>query len=36
MGLPDSGKPRASDVVDWCNYLIKNGIGTDVDGRFGR
>lgn len=36
MALPKSGKPRASDVVNWCKWLIKNGIGTDVDGRYGR
>lgn len=36
MALPKSGKPRASDVVEWCNWLVKKGIGTDVDGRYGR
>lgn len=35
MGLPTSGKPRASDVVDWAKWLAAGHRRVDVDGRFG-
>lgn len=35
MGLPSSGKPRASDVVDWAKWLANGHKRVDVDGRLG-
>ncbi|WP_432368653.1 glucosaminidase domain-containing protein [Staphylococcus chromogenes] len=35
MGLPKSGKPTASQVVDWALNLAENRITINVDGRYG-
>ena len=35
MALPSSGKPTASDVVEWAKWLAKNNKGVNIDGRFG-
>ena len=33
--LPKSGKPTASQVVDWAKWMAKNHKGVDIDGRYG-
>lgn len=35
MALPSSGKPTASDVVEWCLALAKKRKGVNVDGAYG-
>ena len=32
MALPSSGKPTASDVVEWAKWLAKNNKGVNIDG----
>lgn len=33
--LPKSGKPTASQVVNWAKWMAKNHKGVDIDGRYG-
>ncbi|UXR79065.1 glucosaminidase domain-containing protein [Staphylococcus sp. IVB6227] len=35
MSLPSSGKPTASQVIDWAKDLEKRRVGIDVDGFYG-
>ena len=30
--LPKSGKPTASQVVNWAKWMAKNHKGVDIDG----
>ena len=33
--ITKSGKPTASQVVNWAKWMAKNHKGVDIDGRYG-